>query len=89
MTASLVALLGQALLLALWLALPLLGAALVAGVVTGVLGAVTQVQDAAVALGIRLAAVAGALVVFGPSMARQLAAFGAEAMAMIARLGSG
>lgn len=87
MTASLVALLGQALLLALWLALPMLVAALVAGIVTGVLGSLTQIQDAAVGLVIRLAAVAGSLVVFAPFLARRLAAFAAEAMAMIGRVG--
>lgn len=86
---SVVALLGQGLLLALWIALPLLAAALVAGVVTGLLGAVTQVQDAAISLVVRLAAMAGALLVFGPSMARQLGAFAREVMAMVGRLGGG
>lgn len=86
---SLVAVLGQGLLLTLWVALPLLAAALVAGVVTGLLGAVTQVQDAAISLVVRLAAMAGALLAFGPIMAQQLGAFGREVMAMLGQLGGG
>ncbi len=88
MTESLVSLLGQALILALWLALPVLVAALLAGVVTGLLGAVVQVQDAAVSLVIRVAAMAAALLLFAPTLARQLTAFGREAMVMIGRVGS-
>ena len=87
MTEALVALVGQALLLALWLALPALVAALAAGIFTGVLGAITQVQDASVALVIRLAAVAAALVVFAPFLARQLTTFAGEVMAMVGRVG--
>jgi type III secretory pathway component EscS len=86
---SLSSLMAQALLLALWLALPLLVATVIAGVVTGVLGAITQVQDPAVGLGIRVAAVAVALVAFAPFLAHQLLAFAQEAMAMLGRLGHG
>lgn len=84
---AVVSLVGQALLLALWLALPVLVAALAAGILTGLLGAVTQVQEASVALVIRLAAMAGALVVFAPFLAAQLVAFGREVMVMVERVG--
>jgi type III secretory pathway component EscS len=86
-TEAVAALVGQALLLALWLALPALVAALAAGILTGVLGAITQVQDASVALVIRLAAVAASLVVFAPFLARQLMTFAGEVMAMVGRVG--
>jgi len=57
-TASLVALVREGVLLALLLAAPLLVAALVAGVLSGLLAAFTQIQDPAVSLLPRVAAVA-------------------------------
>ncbi len=87
MIEAVVSLVGEALLLSLWLALPVLVAALAAGILTGLLGAVTQVQEASVALVIRLAAMAASLVVFAPLLARQLVAFGREVMVMVERVG--
>jgi flagellar biosynthesis protein FliQ len=88
-TASLVAVMREGLLLALWLAAPLLVAALVAGVLTGLIGAFTQIQDPAVGLVPRVAAVGVALVVFGPSIAHQLDAFAGRLWPLVAAIGSG
>ena len=68
MTASLVGVLREGFLLALLVVAPLLIAALVAGVITGLIAAFTQIQDPAVSLVPRIAAVAGAVVVFAPAM---------------------
>ena len=75
MTGSLVALVREGVLLALLLAAPVLVAALVAGVITGLLGAFTQIQDPAVSLVPRVAAVGAAIVLFAPAIAHQLDAF--------------
>ncbi|HEU0037295.1 MAG TPA: flagellar biosynthetic protein FliQ [Kofleriaceae bacterium] len=75
MTQSLVSLVREGLLLALLLAAPLLVAALVAGIVTGLLGAFTQIQDPAVGMVPRVAAVGIALVLFAPSIGHQLEVF--------------
>jgi flagellar biosynthesis protein FliQ len=88
-TASLVAVMREGLLLALWLAAPLLVAALVAGVLTGLIGAFTQIQDPAVGLVPRVAAVGVALVVFAPSIAHQLDAFVGRLWPLVAAIGSG
>lgn len=89
MTASLVALLREGVLLALLLAAPLLVAALVAGVLTGLVGAFTQIQDPAVGLVPRIAAVGVAIVVFAPSIARQLEAFAGRLWPLITAAASG
>ena len=89
MTQSLVALMREGLLLALLLAAPLLVAALVAGVITGLVGAFTQIQDPAVGLVPRVAAVGVALVLFAPSIARQLEAFASRLWPLIASIGAG
>lgn len=89
MTASLVALLREGLLLALLLAAPVLVAALVAGVLSGLVGAFTQIQDPAVALVPRVAAVGIAIVVFAPSIARQLDAFASRLWPLIAAAAGG
>jgi len=89
MTASLVALLREGVLLALLLAAPLLVAALVAGVLTGLLTAFTQIQDPAVGLVPRIAAVGIAIVVFAPSIARQLDAFASRLWPLITAAGGG
>lgn len=89
MTASLVAVMREGLLLALLLAAPLLVAALVAGVLTGLIGAFTQIHDPAVGLVPRVAAVGAALVVFGPSIAHQLEAFAGRLWPLVAAIGSG
>jgi len=89
MTASLVGLLREGVLLALLLAAPLLVAALVAGVITGLIGAFTQIQDAAVGLVPRVVAVGIAIVVFAPSIARQLDAFASRLWPLIIAIGGG
>ncbi|MEO7732199.1 MAG: flagellar biosynthetic protein FliQ [Kofleriaceae bacterium] len=89
MTASLVAVMREGLLLALLLAAPLLVAALIAGVLTGLIGAFTQIQDPAVGLVPRVAAVGVALVVFAPSIAHQLDAFAGRLWPLVAAIGSG
>jgi flagellar biosynthesis protein FliQ len=88
-TASLVALLREGILLALLLAAPLLVAALVAGVLTGLIGAFTQIQDPAVGLVPRIAAVGIAIVVFAPSIARQLDAFASRIWPLITAAAGG
>jgi flagellar biosynthetic protein FliQ len=72
---AIIALVREGLLLALLLAAPVLVAALVAGILTGLVGAFTQIQDSAVALVPRVAAVGAAIVLFAPSIGHQLAAF--------------
>lgn len=89
MTQSLVALLREGLLLALLLAAPFLVAALVAGVVTGLVGAFTQIQDPAVGLVPRVAAVGVAFALFAPSIARQLEAFTGRLWPMVTAIGAG
>ncbi|MGN6111016.1 MAG: flagellar biosynthetic protein FliQ [Kofleriaceae bacterium] len=89
MTASLTALMREGLLLALLLAAPLLIAALIAGVITGLLGAFTQIQDPAVGLVPRVAAVGIALVLFAPSIARQLGAFADQLWPLVTAAGAG
>lgn len=89
MTASLVALVREGVVLALWLAAPLLVAALLAGILTGLLGAFTQIQDPAVGLVPRVAGVGVALVVFAPSIAHQLAVFASRLWPLVAAIGTG
>jgi len=87
--ASLVALVREGLLLALLLAAPLLVAALLAGIVTGLIGAFTQIQDPAVGLVPRVAAVGVALALFAPSIAGQLEAFANRLWPLVAAVGAG
>ena len=89
MTASLVALVREGFLLALLLAAPLLVAALIAGVLSGLLVAFTQLQDPAVSLVPRVAAVGIALVLFAPSIASQLGAFASRLWPLITAVGAG
>jgi flagellar biosynthesis protein FliQ len=65
----------QALQLALWLSLPALGAAVIAGAISGALQAATQVQDAALGFVPRLLAVALALFLSAAFMGERLTAF--------------
>jgi flagellar biosynthesis protein FliQ len=74
----------EALLLSLLVSAPPLGAALAAGLVTGLLQAVTQVQEQALGAVPRIAAVLAALLVSGPWMAGRLARFGGELLALAA-----
>ena len=89
MTAALVSLLREGVLLALLLVAPILVAALVAGVLTGLLGAFTQIQDPAVGLVPRVAAVGLAIVLFAPSIGAQLAAFASRVWPLIEAAGRG
>ena len=89
MTQGLVALMREGLLLALLLAAPVLVAALVAGAIAGLIGAVTQIQDPAVGLAPRVAAVGIALALFAPSIARQLEAFATRLWSLVAAIGAG
>jgi flagellar biosynthetic protein FliQ len=88
-TASLVAIVREGMLLALLLAAPLLVAALVAGILTGLLAVFTQIQDPAVALVPRVAAVGAAIVLFAPSIAHQLEAFAGRLWPLISSAGAG
>lgn len=89
MTSALVGVLREGFLLALLLAAPVLVAALVAGIVTGLLGAFTQIQDPAVSLVPRVIAVGAAIVLFAPSIAAQLVAFASRLWPLIATIGTG
>jgi flagellar biosynthetic protein FliQ len=88
-TAGLVGVLREALLLVLLLAAPLLIAALIGGIVAGLIGAFTQIQDPALGLVARVAAVGLALVMFAPSIAHQLDAFASRLWPLVAAVGSG
>jgi flagellar biosynthesis protein FliQ len=88
-TASLVALVREGFLLALLLAAPLLVAALLAGVITGLVGVFTQMQDPAIGLVPRVAAVGVAIVLFAPSIAHQLDAFASRLWPLITAVGAG
>jgi flagellar biosynthesis protein FliQ len=88
-TPALTGLVREGMLLVLLLAAPLLVAALIAGVITGLIGAITQIQDPAVGLVPRVAAVGAAIVLFGPSIAHQLEAFAAKLWPIITAVGSG
>lgn len=89
MTASLVALVREGILLALLLAAPVLVAALLAGIVTGLIAAFTQIQDPAVALVVRVAAIAAAIALFAPTIAHQLESFAEKLWPLVVRAGGG
>jgi len=88
MSEALVALLREAVVLALLLAAPLLVAGLVAGVLAGVLGALTRLEDPVVGQVARAFAVGGAVIAFGPSIARQVQAMAAHGLGLVAGLGA-
>ena len=88
MTANLVSLVREGMLLVLLLAAPLLVAALVAGVLSGLVAVFTQIQDPSVALVPRLVAVAAAIALFAPAIAHQLEAFSNRLWPLIAAVGS-
>lgn len=89
MTAQVVGLLREGMLLVLLLAAPLLVAAVIAGVLSGLLAAFTQIQDPAVALVPRVAAVAAAIVLFAPAIGHQLVAFADRLWPLVAAIGGG
>lgn len=84
MTNTLLHLSREALALALLLSAPPLAAALLTGLVTGLLQAVTQVQDQALGAVPRIAAVLGMLVLAGPWMGGRLVRFAGDALALAA-----
>jgi flagellar biosynthetic protein FliQ len=86
-TASLVAVVHEGLLLVLVLAAPVLVAALIAGVISGLVAAFTQLQDPAVALVPRVVAIGAAIALFAPSIAHQLEAFANRLWPLIAAAG--
>jgi flagellar biosynthetic protein FliQ len=88
-TGSLVALMREGILLALLLAAPMLVAALLAGIVTGLIAAFTQIQDPAIALVARVAAIAAAIALFAPTIAHQLESFAATLWPLVVRAGGG
>jgi len=75
----------EALVVALVTAAPPLLAALLVGLLVGILQAATQVQEPALGVGPRLAAVLGALAVAGPWMAAQLVRFAATSLELALR----
>jgi flagellar biosynthetic protein FliQ len=88
-TSALLGLLREGIVLALLLAAPILVAALIGGVVAALLGRLTQLDDPVVSLVARVAAVALALIVFAPAIARELGEFGARLGAIIGQIGAG
>jgi flagellar biosynthetic protein FliQ len=86
-TASVIGVVREGMLLVLLLAAPVLVAALIAGIVTGLLGAFTQIQDPAVALVPRVAAVGAAIVIFAPSIGHQVVAFADKLWPLITAAG--
>ena len=89
MIGSVVAVLREGFLLALLLAAPVLVAALIAGILSGLLAAFTQIQDPAVSLVPRVAAVGAAIVLFAPAIASQLVTFAHRLWPLIVAAGSG
>ncbi len=74
----------EALLLALLISAPPLGAALLVGLLVGTLQAATQIQDPGLAVVPRLCAVIGALAVAGPWIGARAVRFAAECMGHLA-----
>ena len=88
MTAGVVAIVREGMVLVLLLAAPVLVAALIAGILSGLVAAFTQIQDPAVALVPRVAAVGVAIVLFAPAIAHQLEAFASRLWPLIAAIGA-
>ncbi|HYG68082.1 MAG TPA: flagellar biosynthetic protein FliQ [Anaeromyxobacteraceae bacterium] len=76
----------EALVLVLLVSAPPLGAALLVGLVTGVLQAATQVQEPTVGVVPRLAAVLGALLLAGPWIGARVVRFAAQALELLPRI---
>jgi len=85
-TATLLHLAREALVLSLLVSAPPLLAALLTGLLTGLLQAVTQVQDQALGAVPRIAAVLAALVVAGPWIGGRLARFAEATFSLAAGL---
>ncbi len=76
----------EALLLALLVSAPPLGAALVVGAAVGVLQAATQVQEPSIAVVPRLVAVLGALALAAPWIGAHVVRFAAACLELVARV---
>ena len=76
----------ETILVVLLVSAPPIGAALVVGLVTGVLQAATQVQDPSVGVVPRLVAVLGALAVASPFMGARILRLAEECLALAARI---
>ena len=89
MTGTLVAIVREGMLLVLLLAAPILVATLVAGVLSGLLAAFTQIQDPRGRARCRALRRSGvAIVLFAPTIAHQLEAFATRLWPLIAAAGS-
>ena len=86
--ANVVALLREGMLLVLLLAAPVLVAAVIAGILTGLVTVFTQLQDPAVALVPRVIAVGAAIALFAGPIAHQLVAFANRIWPLIATVGT-
>lgn len=89
MIASLVALVREGFLLALLLVAPILVAAVIAGVLSGLLAAFTQIQDPSVSLVLRVIGVGLSIVLFAPSIGHQLVVFANRIWPLVAVVSSG
>ena len=78
----------EGMLLVLLLAAPILVAAVIAGVLSGLVAVFTQLQDPAVALVPRVIAVGAAIALFAAPIAHQLAAFANKIWPLIATVGT-
>jgi flagellar biosynthesis protein FliQ len=78
----------EALVLALWVSLPPLAAALLVGLLVGALQAATQIQDPGVAVVPRLCAVLGALALAAPWIGAQVARFALACLDQLPRVSS-
>lgn len=76
----------EALLLVLIVSAPPLGAALVIGLVTGVLQAATQVQEQTLGVVPRLVAVLGALAIAAPWIGARVVRFAAHCLELVPRV---
>ncbi len=88
MTAELASVVREGLLLVLLLAAPILVAALIAGVLSGLVASFTQLTDPAVAIVPRVVAIGAAIALFAPAIAHQLEAFSARVWPLVIAAGS-
>jgi type III secretory pathway component EscS len=84
---TLLALVREAVALALVVSAPPLAAAMIVGLCTGVLQAATQIQEQSAAVAVRLAAVLAALGWAGPWIGARVARFAAACLARAAGVG--
>jgi flagellar biosynthetic protein FliQ len=70
------------------LSLPVLGAALVVGLVVGLLQAVTSIQEQTLSFVPKLFAIVAVLVITGPWMLRTLSEYGAQIFGGLPRFGA-